>query len=184
MDCCHVCGKGLSAPGNRNGFGKTGGNRFKRSGRLQHNIGSLQPQLFFPGVDKDNYPQAAAFFEKLGYQASKEDYSMCKNPHGYALDADARRRKQTAEDLIMIVVDKERKICGFCMRMIDGNPSRFSPTGIAKEKRNDGIGSVLLDVMQLEMVKRGVYHMYFVSTDAPGRRLCVYNKKLHKGEKV
>ena len=24
--------------------------------------------------------------------------------------------------------------------------------------------------MQLEMEKRGIYHMYFVSTDAPGRR--------------
>jgi len=29
---------------------------------------------------------------------------------------------------------------------------------------------ILLDLMQLEMEKRGIYHMYFVSTDAPGRR--------------
>ena len=33
-----------------------------------------------------------------------------------------------------------------------------------------GLGSILLDLMQLEMEKRGIYHMYFVSTDAPGRR--------------
>lgn len=185
----------------------------KNLGASNITLAAYSPSYFFPGVDKDNYAQAAAFFEKLGYQAGKEDYSMCKNLHGYVLDADARRRKQaaeekgyrflnftydyalellefnkrefgggwkrnaliamqngTAEDLIMIVVDRERKICGFCMRMIDGNPSRFGPIGIAKEKRNDGIGSVLLDVMQLEMAKRGIYHMYFVSTDAPGRR--------------
>ena len=37
-------------------------------------------------------------------------------------------------------------------------------------QRNWGLGSILLDLMQLEMEKRGIYHMYFVSTDAPGRR--------------
>lgn len=185
----------------------------KNSGAENITLAAYSPSYFFPGVDKENYPEAAAFFEKLGYEPGKTDYSMCKDLHGYALSEEANMRKKaaekkgyrflnftydyalellefnkrefgggwkrnaliamqngTAEDLIMIVVDKEKKICGFCMRMIDGNPSRFGPIGIAAEKRNDGIGSVLLDVMQLEMAKRGIYHMYFVSTDEPGRR--------------
>lgn len=56
------------------------------------------------------------------------------------------------------------------MRMIDGNPMRFGPIGIAKEARNYGIGGILFDIMQQEMQKRGVYHLYFVSTDIAGRR--------------
>lgn len=76
----------------------------------------------------------------------------------------------TAEELILLALDPAGKICGFCMRMIDGNPSRFGPIGIDKSLRNEGLGGILLDFAQAEMAKRGVYHMYFVSTDEPGRR--------------
>jgi hypothetical protein len=56
------------------------------------------------------------------------------------------------------------------MRMIDGNPMRFGPIGIKAEVRNYGIGGILFDIMQLEMEKWGIHHLYFVSTDEPGRR--------------
>lgn len=79
-------------------------------------------------------------------------------------------QNNTAEDCVLIVIDKNDKIVGFCMRMIDGNPMRFGPIGVKKEVRNYGIGGILFDVMQLEMKKRGIYHLYFVSTDIPGRR--------------
>lgn len=75
-----------------------------------------------------------------------------------------------AEDCILLVLDKDDKICGFCTRMIDENPMRFGPIGTAARVRNKGLGSVLFDLAQLEMEKRGIYHLYFVSTDEPGRR--------------
>lgn len=75
-----------------------------------------------------------------------------------------------AEDCILLVLDKEDKICGFCTRMIDENPMRFGPIGTAERVRNQGLGSILFDLAQLEMEKRGIYHLYFVSTDDPGRR--------------
>lgn len=75
-----------------------------------------------------------------------------------------------AEDCILLVLDKEDRICGFCTRMIDENPMRFGPIGTAERVRNQGLGSILFDLAQLEMEKRGIYHLYFVSTDDPGRR--------------
>ena len=75
-----------------------------------------------------------------------------------------------AEDNVLLCVDQNDQIAGFCMRQIDGNPMRFGPIGVKASQRNWGLGSILLDLMQLEMEKRGIYHMYFVSTDAPGRR--------------
>lgn len=132
-----------------------------------------------------------------GYQMSEEaiakkkaaedkGYSFINFTYDYALELLEFNRDQfgggwkrnalismqngTAEDLILLVLNPEGKICGFCMRMIDGNPSRFGPIGIDKNLRNEGLGSILLDFAQLEMEKRGIYHMYFVSTDDAGRR--------------
>lgn len=176
-------------------------------------LAAYSPNYFFPGIDEENYPEAAAFFKKLGYVPGKKDYSMCKDLHGYRMSGEAAAKKEaaekkgyrfvnftydlalellefnreqfgggwkrnaliamqngTAEDLILLVLTPEGKICGFCMRMIDGNPSRFGPIGIDKSLRNEGLGGILLDFAQEEMAKRGVYHMYFVSTDEPGRR--------------
>lgn len=176
-------------------------------------LGAYSPNYFFPGVDRDNYAEALRFFEKLGYQAGKESYSMCKDLHDYRISEETRLKlaeaekngfsfinfdyryslelleflkdefgggwkrnalismqNNTAEDCILLVLDHEKKIVGFCMRMIDGNPMRFGPFGVKDEVRNFGIGGILFDIMQLEMEKRGIYHLYFVSTDVPGRR--------------
>lgn len=176
-------------------------------------LGAYSPNYIFPGVDKENYKCAIKFFEKLGYVAGDESYSMCKDLHDYKLSEDTIQKlkiakekgfsiinfdykyalealefakvefgggwkrnllismqNNTAEDCVLLVLNKEEKIVGFCMRMIDGNPMRFGPIGVAKEARNYGIGGILFDIMQQEMKKRGIYHLYFVSTDIPGRR--------------
>lgn len=176
-------------------------------------LGAYSPNYFFPGVDKENYPSAIKFFEKMGYIAGEEAYSMYKSLHGYTIseatleklhkaqeagfsftsfdyryalelleflkdefgggwkrNALISMQNNTAEDCIMLVLDKEQKIVGFCMRMIDGNPMRFGPFGVKGEVRNFGIGGILFDIMQFEMEKRGIHHLYFVSTDVPGRR--------------
>lgn len=79
-------------------------------------------------------------------------------------------QNERAEDCILLVLDREDKICGFCTRMIDGNPMRFGPIGTGERVRNQGLGGILFDLAQLEMKKRGIYHLYFISTDDPGRR--------------
>ena len=111
-------------------------------------------------------------FINFTYDYALELLEFNKNQFGGGWKRNALIAMQngTAEELILLVLSPEGKICGFCMRMIDGNPSRFGPIGIDSSMRNEGLGSILLDFAQLEMAKRGVYHMYFVSTDDPGRR--------------
>ncbi len=187
--------------------------KLKAMGAQTITLGAYSPNYFFPGVDKDNYGTAVKFFEKMGYQAGEESYSMCKDLHGYQISEETLEKmykaqesgfsfcnfefkyaldlleflkvefgggwkrnalismqNNTAEDCILLVLDREQKIVGFCMRMIDGNPMRFGPFGVKEEARNYGIGGILFDIMQLEMEKREIYHLYFISTDAPGRR--------------
>lgn len=187
--------------------------KLKSMGAESVTLGAYSPNYFFPGIDAENYTAAKSFFEKLGYQAGKASYSMCKDLHGYRIGGDTPDKKakaeeagyrfihfeykyalelleflkeefgggwkrnalismqnNTAEDCILLVLDRDEKIAGFCMRMIDGNPMRFGPIGVKADTRNYGIGGILFDIMQLEMEKRGIYHLYFVSTDEPGRR--------------
>ncbi len=107
---------------------------------------------------------------EFGYALELLDFLKEEFGGGWKRNALISMQNNTAEDCILLVLDKEEKIVGFCMRMIDGNPMRFGPIGIKEETRNYGIGGILFDLMQLEMEKRGIYHLYFVSTDEPGRR--------------
>lgn len=89
---------------------------------------------------------------------------------GWKRNALISMRENTAPDLMLLVIDPQGDICGWCMRAIDGNPMRFGPIGVAAKERNNGIGSVLLDLYCFEMSRRGIYRMYFITTDEPGRR--------------
>lgn len=187
--------------------------KLKAMGAETVTLGAYSPNYFFPGIDRDSYSEAMSFFDKLGYRAGDECYSMCKDLHGYTISEETMEKmhkaqeagfsfvnfeykyalelleflkeefgggwkrnalismqNNTAEDCILLVLDREQKIVGFCMRMIDGNAMRFGPFGVKAEARNYGIGGILFDIMQLEMEKRGIHHLFFVSTDVPGRR--------------
>ncbi|WP_029452280.1 GNAT family N-acetyltransferase [Clostridium algidicarnis] len=187
--------------------------KLKSMGAETVTLGAYSPNYFFPGVDKDAYSGSMKFFDKMGYEAGEESYSMCKDLHGYKLGEETldklskaqeagfyfvnfeykyalelleflksefgggwkrnaliSMQNDNAENCILLVLNSEQKIVGFCMRMIDGNPMRFGPIGVKGEVRNFGIGGILFDIMQLEMEKRGIYHLYFISTDKPGRR--------------
>ncbi|MGB4658764.1 MAG: GNAT family N-acetyltransferase [Mobilitalea sp.] len=123
--------------------------------------------------DKLQKAQEAGFsFLNFEYKYSLELLEFLKNEFGggWKRNALISMQNNTAEDCILLVLDAKQDIVGFCMRMIDGNPMRFGPIGIKDEVRNFGIGGILFDLMQLEMAKRGIYHLYFVSTDVPGRR--------------
>lgn len=89
---------------------------------------------------------------------------------GWKRNALISMRNQTAEQLILLVLDKDNKICGFSMSAIDGNPMRFGPIGIAKEKRNEGLGSILLQYSFEQLEKRGIHYIFFMTTDEPGKR--------------
>jgi len=201
----------------RNGIGtmlvKDAEKKLQDMGAETVTLGAYSPNYFFPGIDKDNYSDAIRFFDKLGYEAGKESYSMCKELHGYQISVETKSQiekasqegfsfmnfdykyalkllefarvefgggwkrnalismqNNTAEDCIILALDKNDEIVGFCMRMIDGNPMRFGPIGVKETVRNYGIGGILLDIMQFEMKKKGIYQMYFVSTEKNGRR--------------
>lgn len=114
-----------------------------------------------------------------GYKLINFDYSYALElidfltkefPGGWKKRALLSMSNKTAEDLIILVLDKDDKVCGFSMRAIDGNLERFGPIGIAEEKRNEGIGSVLLNFSFNDMHKKGINRMFFMTTDEPGKR--------------
>lgn len=77
-------------------------------------------------------------FINFTYEYALELLEFNKNQFGGGWKRNALIAMQngTAEDLILLVLSPEGKICGFCMRMIDGNPMRFGPIGIDKAMRN------------------------------------------------
>ncbi|MDD3362809.1 MAG: GNAT family N-acetyltransferase [Hespellia sp.] len=98
------------------------------------------------------------------------EFLKCEFGGGWKRNALLAMQKEVAEDVILLVLDNNNKICGFCMRAIDGNPMRFGPIGVAESARNAGIGSILLDIQCYEMCKKGIYRMYFITTDELGKR--------------
>ena len=64
----------------RKGIGKTLVKRAEEKltsmGAETVTLGAYSPNYFFPGVDKDSYSGAMKFFDKIGYQAGKESYSI------------------------------------------------------------------------------------------------------------
>ena len=111
-------------------------------------------------------------FKHFTFDYSLELLEFLKNEFGggWKRNALMSMRSRTAEELILLVLDKDGKICGFSMSAIDDNPMRFGPIGIAKSKRNEGLGSVLLEYSMKEMENRGIHYMFFMTTDEPGRR--------------
>ena len=98
------------------------------------------------------------------------DFTRSQFGGGWKRNALISMQNNLAEDCILLALNKTGEIAGFCMRMIDGNPLRFGPIGIAESERNSGLGGILFDLMQAEMTKRGLYSLFFLSTDVPGRR--------------
>jgi GNAT superfamily N-acetyltransferase len=116
--------------------------------------------------------EAGYRFEMFTYQYAIDLLNFARDEFGGGWKRNCLLTMQNdrAEDCILLVLDKEDNICGFCTRMIDGNPMRFGPIGTSEKVRNQGLGGILFDLAQLEMKKRGIYHLYFISTDEPGRR--------------
>lgn len=110
-------------------------------------------------------------FIHFRYEYSLELLGFLKNEFdgGWKRNALMSMRKGNAEEVILLVLYRN-KIYGFSMSAIDGNPSRFGPIGISKEKRNDGIGTILLQYSFTQFKDRGIDLIFFMSTDDNGRR--------------
>lgn len=117
--------------------------------------------------------------ELKGYRFVHFDYKYClelleflKNEFGggWKRNALISMREGTAERIILLALNPQHQICGFCMSEIDGNPMRFGPIGVEKGERNNHIGSILLCLKCYEMEKQGVFRMYFMTTEKNARR--------------
>ena len=117
--------------------------------------------------------------EEEGYEFIHFEYKYCLElldflkeefGGGWKRNALIAMQNNTAEETIILVLNPDKEICGFCMSAIDGNPMRFGPIGISSKQRDKGLGSILLDVKRYEMAKQGIYHMFFMSTEKNARR--------------
>ena len=115
--------------------------------------------------------QAGFEFRSFEWKDSLELLEFLKQSFGGGWKRNALLAMQagTAEDVITIAL-YQGKIVGFAMRQIDGNPMRFGPIGVSETVRNAGIGGILFEIKQQEMCSKGIYHLFFLSTDIPGRR--------------
>lgn len=111
-------------------------------------------------------------FQNFTYEYSLELLDFLKEEFGggWKRNALINMQKEKAEERLFLVLNPEGKICGFANRSIDDNEMRFGPIGVSTKERNHGIGSILLECAMYEMAKKGLYRMFFMTTDDPGRR--------------
>jgi len=124
-------------------------------------------------LDKKSAAEKKGYsFINFNYRYALEllEFTRVEFGGGWKRNALISMQNNLAEDCILLALNEAGKIAGFCMRMIDGNPLRFGPIGVAESERNSGLGGILFDMMQAEMAKRDLYSLFFLSTDIPGRR--------------
>lgn len=117
--------------------------------------------------------------EKEGYKFITFDYfytlellDFLKNEFGggWKRNAFLSMKNKKAVETILLVLNPDNEICGFCMSDIDNNPMRFGPIGISKKERDKGLGTILLALKCKQMCNQGIYHMFFMSTEKNARR--------------
>jgi len=84
-------------------------------------------------------------------------------------------KKDTAADTI-IICRKENLVVGYVSRAsIDNNPSRFGPFGVSSDFRNYKLGEILINEMFKSMAEKGIYNVFFKSTEENGKRFYLRN---------
>ena len=89
---------------------------------------------------------------------------------GWKRSALLAMRNNTAEEVILLVLDESDRICGFSMSGTYGDPERFGPIGVSASLRNKGVGTQLLKYSLDEIHKRGIKRVYFMMTDDAAKR--------------
>jgi GNAT superfamily N-acetyltransferase len=77
-----------------------------------------------------------------------------------------------AERNLIIVLGKNRKVCGFVMRGMDGTDERFGPFAVRPDLQGTGVGTILFHDMMENMIRNRIFHTYFLWTT--GRNLEIY----------
>ena len=89
---------------------------------------------------------------------------------GWQYNANKVMQEGKGTEQIQLCLQKDGEVVGYCQRGMDGNPSRFGPFGVSNKYRNHSLGSILFCQMLYDMAKRGIYMMYFLSTNEAGAR--------------
>lgn len=90
-----------------------------------------------------------------------------KNEFGNSWYEDIRKsllRKRGEETIIVALDKKNKKIVGFAMHQMDGNPERFGPIGVKKTYRSKGIGGDLVRETLVNMFSYGIKRPFFLWT--------------------
>ncbi len=152
---------------------------FEGHGYIRENRGQSMYRTLFDYEIPENILQKQTEAEHAGYVfgSYEEAYQtrfiafMEKNfSPGWLYNARKLIREGHAESHIRICIAPDGQVCGYCQRGMDGNESRFGPFGVAGECRNHAIGSVLFANMLKDMACRGIYLVYFMTTDEAGAR--------------
>lgn len=104
------------------------------------------------------------------YMCELLDYALDNFGAGWKRNILIAMQKKEAQDTILLCLNAENEIIGFCMRKIDGNESRFGPIGVNENLRSKGIGGVLFECMMQDMRRRGLGYLYFLWTDGAAQR--------------
>ena len=104
------------------------------------------------------------------YMLQLQNFLLSQFGAGWKRNALIAMQRHEAEKVILLVVNSEDKILGFCMRKIDGNDGRFGPFGVDESLRSHGIGGVLFETMMQDMKSRGIPYLYFLWTGGAAMR--------------
>lgn len=145
---------------------------------------NVKEKHYSMGRSLEDFAVEKQLLENRGYQVISFKYSYTLEllnflkrefGGGWKRNALISMQRNTAEENILLLLDEQGRIQGFCMRAMDGNPERFGPIGIAAEKRNEGLGTLLLLTALEKMKKQGIKKMFFMSTDEAGKRYYLRN---------
>jgi len=90
---------------------------------------------------------------------------------GWLNNAKELIRRGAAAQQTWLCFAPDGSLAGYVQRGMGDHPSRFGPFGVRADLRDAGLGSVLLALMLEDMSERGLYLVYFMTTDAAGARI-------------
>lgn len=89
---------------------------------------------------------------------------------GWARNVRETLMKFKGEERIMLAVDKDANIMGYCQRAIDDLEGHYGPFGVSEKMRGKKIGSILFYEMVWDMYCRGIYHVWLAWTNGAAQR--------------
>lgn len=91
-------------------------------------------------------------------------------PGGWVRNAREALVRGEGEDTLILVLDKDDKVVGYCQRAIDELEGHFGPFGVDENLRGKKIGTVLFYKMLHDMYAKGIYHVWLAWTDGAAQR--------------